>query len=247
MPPQQTQGLKRKLSQYGFSELGNTTVMVQVGAEAEAFSVHDTLLCSRSKFFAVALNGKWKESDDRIIKLPDDDPNVFRDYVAHLYFGKPSLDHYRPSNAPADYNAVSKLYVFAEKMQDPQCKNDITDWMLATVNPKEGDMLYYPAPSSIRTFYSGTLASSPARRLLVDMFTNHTVGSWLKDRNLDEFPVEFIWDLAVCMGQFRPLPSYDPLKRVGTKRYHEPVNQESRKENNETHTHELSPINGPST
>ena len=58
-----------------------------VGAEPfiKEFSVHESLICSRSKFFQKAMNGKWKESEDRQVILAEDEPSVFLTYLDILY------------------------------------------------------------------------------------------------------------------------------------------------------------------
>lgn len=49
---------------------------------------HKDLIVSRSDFFTRALNGKWKEGNDNVVKLPEDEPEIFWLYIQLLYSGK---------------------------------------------------------------------------------------------------------------------------------------------------------------
>jgi hypothetical protein len=59
-----------------------------MGDNTETFNVHTALLTARSEFFKKALNGAWKEAEDKVFKLPEDDPANFATYVHHLYTGE---------------------------------------------------------------------------------------------------------------------------------------------------------------
>jgi hypothetical protein len=58
----------------------------------QSFFVHKDLVTSRSEFFAKALrtasdggSGTWLEGDEGVVRLPDDDPKVFANYLQLLY------------------------------------------------------------------------------------------------------------------------------------------------------------------
>lgn len=60
---------------------------LSVGEEETAFDAHILLLCSKSQFFANALNGKFLEADTKHIPLPDDDPATFGEFLSWVYTG----------------------------------------------------------------------------------------------------------------------------------------------------------------
>jgi len=75
---------KRKLA-----HVGCTTIQVCVGKSTEHKpSIHNTLVSSRSRFFANTLNGNWKESEERTVNLPEGSADVFSLYMHFLSSGK---------------------------------------------------------------------------------------------------------------------------------------------------------------
>lgn len=72
----------------------DTLVRIEVGSDEEkqAFDVYHGVLCFYSGFFKAALNGRWKESQDQVVQLPEDDPKLFQ-LLTHWV----SLDYVNPS------------------------------------------------------------------------------------------------------------------------------------------------------
>jgi hypothetical protein len=68
---------------YSKSKLGLATVIV--GEEKKEFAVHEVLLTHYSDFFRAALNGKFKEAEEKRITLHDEVPAVFESFVHWLY------------------------------------------------------------------------------------------------------------------------------------------------------------------
>jgi hypothetical protein len=53
------------------------------------FTVHEDLICPRSHFFRKAMSGPWKESEERKVDLPEDEPGVFALYLKLIYVSYP--------------------------------------------------------------------------------------------------------------------------------------------------------------
>jgi hypothetical protein len=55
-------------------------VKVDVGTapKLQTFDVHIDLVTARSDFFKKALSREWKEAAEKVVKLPDDDPEVLQ-------------------------------------------------------------------------------------------------------------------------------------------------------------------------
>jgi hypothetical protein len=72
-------------------DLGDEFVTVVVGTsdKCKSFALHKTLVCKRSKFFRASLSGDWKESHERKVHLPEEDPDIFKFYIQSLYVSQP--------------------------------------------------------------------------------------------------------------------------------------------------------------
>ncbi|KAF2868938.1 hypothetical protein BDV95DRAFT_577969 [Massariosphaeria phaeospora] len=126
------------------NELGQTSNDTDVDAaddsealidnEGVEFCVHENLICTRSAFFRKAMNGTWKESEEKYVELPEDEPDIFRLYVELLYSA-------RLTTKTLAYEVISlcKLYVLAEKLQDSLSKNLIIDALVATTRELGSD------------------------------------------------------------------------------------------------------------
>jgi len=66
--------------------------------------------------------------------------------------------------------------------------------------------LYYPAIDSIQIIYEGTLEGSPARQLMVDLYTNFVTSAFITEK-ADAVPKDFLKDLINSLLTKRP-----PLK-----------------------------------
>jgi hypothetical protein len=66
---------------------GTPCVQIIVGTGTEIFKakLHVNLVCAASKFFRVALTGPWREAQAQKVKLPEDDPGVFRAFHDWFY------------------------------------------------------------------------------------------------------------------------------------------------------------------
>jgi len=63
----------------------------------------------------------------------------------------------------------------------------------------------FPAGSTIKVLYDGTLASSPARRLLVDMYCWYGSADWA-DLHFDDAPAEFMRNCMRALMGMREVP-----------------------------------------
>lgn len=62
-------------------------IVVGLDAYKREFHVHETLLTARSKCFACAMRKGWKEAEEKIFRLPDDEHDVFGLYASLVYTG----------------------------------------------------------------------------------------------------------------------------------------------------------------
>lgn len=200
----------------------HSVIKVVVGPHdaSRTFFVHEKLVVERAPFFERALNGQWKESDDKLVELPDDDPDVFFLYLQLLYTTKLHTRSNEPNKTSREYKRLVKLYVLAEKLQDVQTRNIVIEAMIAKTRDEES----FP-PSSIHLIYDGTPEGSPLRKLVVDLFTDFALPvdiqriQRIKARERMP-PQDFFLDLLLEFSQRRPKPSGETIFTCDPTKYH---------------------------
>jgi hypothetical protein len=126
----------------------NDPVRIEVGPEdeREVFTIDSEILTSRSLFFRKALSGGFKEAEERVVKLPEDDPEIFGIYLHHLQTNELSvLPDPIPSDDTGDEEqaALINLYILAEKFQDVKSKNAIVRGLITSCYQKRFDNSHY--------------------------------------------------------------------------------------------------------
>ncbi|KAF2675899.1 hypothetical protein K458DRAFT_196227 [Lentithecium fluviatile CBS 122367] len=146
-----------------------TIVKVVVGPEGaeQMYFVHESLLVERSHFFNRALNGKWRESDDKTVLMPDDEPEIVLAYLQLLYTGNLPIQE-SPRDKRKEFEILIELYILADKLQDPKSMNLVIDAFLAQARANKG-----PAGMRIaNAVFDGTSEGSRLRALVVDHFVD---------------------------------------------------------------------------
>lgn len=164
------------------------------------------------------MNGNWKESDSRSVKLPKDDPATFGIYVNLLYTKqiptKPTFANSR--RVMLEYIHLARLYVLCEKLQDIEGKNSTIHAMLSTSR----DNISVLRPNAIKTIYEGTPESSPARKMLLDMYVEYGNNMSLHGGR-GNYPKQFLFDLAVQLLQSREFVGPKTLATCDIGKYQE--------------------------
>ncbi|KAF2033300.1 hypothetical protein EK21DRAFT_109097 [Setomelanomma holmii] len=168
------------------------------------------------------MNGNWTEREERLVKLPDGNPEIFAIYVNLVYTNIVATIQ---SEAPkemgmltGEFEALSKLFVLSEKLYDTAAKNAVLEAILAVVNePDAAGKKYYPTCEAVRLMYEGTYTGSSGRRLLVDIWT-HINWSCL-ELSAVQLPKEFYVDLALAMRRDRPAGRKSVAERSDASQY----------------------------
>ena len=189
-------------------------ITVNVGKEElmKKFLVHASVVCKRSKFFEKAIGGDWKEAQDKSVDLSEDDPTIFSLYVQLLYKG--TIPTKRPGGGSKDkfwleeYAVLARLYILAEMLMDTATKNTVLDAILSKRRETATDGLrYVPSIACVKIIYEGTSPQSPARRLMVNSWTEITNGSVAITSSTEDIPKDFLYDLSVSLLDHRPAPT----------------------------------------
>jgi hypothetical protein len=200
--------------------LDGPIVEICVGKEPhqKIFSVHQAIIAPRSEFFERVFDKNWKESESRLVNLPDDDATIFGLYVQLLYTGQ-----IPPKDVDWDYIKPSKLYVLCEKLQDIDAKNTILRELLAQIRVTQ---TWTPSALAVNAIYDGTPENSPVRNLFLDIFVERGNCVVLyRDLSEGEYPLKFVTHLAVELFKQRRFIRSETLASCKVGKYQEEVKE----------------------
>lgn len=111
-----------------------------------------------------------------------------------------------------EYTVLSKLYVLAEFLHDVVTKDVVLEAISAKSKEVSQDGTQrFPDFASICIVYGGTTRDSPARSLLVQLYTDNNLAP--PDGTSDNVPKDFAFDLAISLLANRPLrKTYEACK-----------------------------------
>ncbi|KAI4134206.1 MAG: hypothetical protein LQ347_001717 [Umbilicaria vellea] len=143
-------------------KLFDTVVHVKVGKDARIFVLHRGLLCDRSAYFRAAFEGRFREAEEHVLVLPEEDVEVFELFQFWLYSDK--LFDTGESVADLSASLLISLYLFAEARCIPQLQNMAIDALILNIKATKK----FPA-GDVHRIYDNTTEASHLRRLLVDI------------------------------------------------------------------------------
>jgi hypothetical protein len=163
---------------------------------AETFHVHKDVL-NQSPFFNNALKPEWTAMrDGRPIEIPDHMPVIFEMYDKWLY------SHVLVETT--NTIALAHMYVLGEEMLDTHFQ----DAVISAIMSNCATHSIYPVGAQIDIIYTGTTATSPARKLLVDFFLHAGGKEWVLDRDhASNRPADFVNDLLTALMDRSRQPS----------------------------------------
>ncbi|WAO97088.1 Hypothetical protein NCS54_01479400 [Fusarium falciforme] len=201
-------------------DLGGRSIQVVVGSSTPVtFSVHEKVICASSDFFKKAVLGGWRESEEGLVRLESDSPDVFNVYMQWLYYRTIPVRIDEPGiRGNAEYMLLAKAFVLGDKLQDGGFQDAVMDAMVDKTSSEASDsQKWFPVGPVIRFIYENTLASSKARLFLVDVYTFHGHGNWLTDwATQDDLPKEFLFDVARSKLVPRSVSAGKTAIRVGS-------------------------------
>ena len=123
------------------------TFDVLVGPEKKRFTVYHDMMTDRSGFFKAARSSRWTDDPRTPTDLTDHDPEDFANYLQLVYGGgcippDEELTQYVKDGTPEarssaayrlyndHYEALFKLYILADKLEDLKAANLVMDEIL---------------------------------------------------------------------------------------------------------------------
>lgn len=138
-------------------------MVVGNGETQREFHVYKSLLEHHSSYFRTALKPTWKEGATRVVKLPEDDPDIFAIFFHWIFTGKLYPKLTAKGKVPLSFLEAFRVYVFSDARGIPALGNasinlifqkSFQDWKCPT------DHLQY--------VYENTLPGSRLREFIVD-------------------------------------------------------------------------------
>lgn len=143
-----------------------------VGQDTEPFCIHQDLLTSSSRFFRNGCDGPWKEGEEGVFRLPDQQSELFEIYQQWLYTGAIFCAKDGDDNKGADGKMSSKetvrlrhLCIMGDYLQDHNLKNAVVDAMF----DRTIEMKTFPTGGA-KDVYAELPTDCGFRRLLVDFW-----------------------------------------------------------------------------
>ncbi|KAF2872504.1 hypothetical protein BDV95DRAFT_606111 [Massariosphaeria phaeospora] len=151
---------------------------VLVGSPEERFVVQEEFLTIYSAFFRAALTGKFKEGEDKTVRLRDECPKTFEFFVHWLYYqrfpdrlrveDRDLVDSWNRSTEgfPISWH-LSKLYIFGDKYDTPGLCRDALDALFECQYPHTPNR-FLPNRDIARYVFDHLRNTDPLCRLFVD-------------------------------------------------------------------------------
>jgi len=142
-------------------------VKVYVGRKRELYIFPEALLSERFPFFRAALQSIFRESTEKTVNLPEDDPAAFS-YVINLAFGEGWKMSAKLKGIDAQFR-LAKAYVIADKLGRPDLASSISEdygWLFYVEGSFDD---YLVCAKSVKLVYESTTESAPIRTVMVEM------------------------------------------------------------------------------
>lgn len=143
-------------------------VTLLVGPDEHKLVVHAHQLSENSDFFQNALKKAWLEGQTRIVKLPEDCPELLTQYLDFIYGrGLPTKDidthaEFDEFDPPGEddyaYQSLFKLYIFGERVFDSSVQYATISEVIRLVSLEDDEeFVTLPVQATIQLVYEGTL------------------------------------------------------------------------------------------
>ncbi|KAK0515911.1 hypothetical protein JMJ35_001945 [Cladonia borealis] len=187
----------------------NPIVTLNVGLDKHTFHVHQALLFEYSPVFKAAFSGKCRESSERCMALPEDDPETVERFMQWLYFKSIGLTKgVSPETWDECSLQLARLNTLADKFDVGLLKNSIIDELFALAKIAA----WLPETPVIAYIYENTTETSSLRKLIVEWHVWQIDYDWYTHSDtradLKTMPA-FVADLAIAMSRRVQDPSLE--------------------------------------
>lgn len=182
----------------------NNLITVLVGKDEERFTVHKDNICEKSKFFEAALSGEnWLEAKEKLVRLPDVDPQAFQAYAHWCYTNKVVLEVCYQSTAVTEREqkfAYTELYILADVLDDAELRKHVLELLIDGIGVWHNQLHI----SAVHGIWERTPKGSPLRTLVLEWKMGHGAGPSFCE-HVAQYPKEFLEEMAAAfMSRRRP-------------------------------------------
>lgn len=152
----------------------------------------------------------FKESQTRVVELPEDSPDSFRVWLnwimSHTIMS--SLPDATCSNVEheAEYVHLVNAYILGEKLDDAGFQDAVMDAMVAKTQTTVNHMFHCPGSTTINLIWEKTLPDSRLRHFVLDQYSLFGQPEWLIedcDGGEEVFDSGFLLDFAMKLMTVR--------------------------------------------
>lgn len=196
------------------------------------------MLRTNSAFFKAALSHDWREREEGLVTLLEDDPSAFELYVSWLYTKRVAskFSDEEGTKRSQECALLTDCIVLGEKLQDVGFKNALVDCVIAvSTNDGNGNGCCITRPSRVNKIYEHTSPAAPVRRLLVDMWAWYGMPDWFTSREMGQIDYhnEFLLDLGKKLLAVRAKPFINNPCTLGNRAaYHETGSERAKEHSN---------------
>ncbi|CBX98816.1 hypothetical protein LEMA_P080550.1 [Plenodomus lingam JN3] len=203
-------------------DLGAEVITVQVEREPDytKFTIHETLIRKSSLFFEAALGRKWREAEDRIVKLPTLEAGDFRVYIQWLYTGRLHVVPATEVDSLLDIATLAQAHLLGDYLQDTNYQDHAMDLMIEWYRKSSTKTVQAFADARAAGLYERTAEHGGLRRFLVDVIV-WRVGDYWPDPNASTLCDGLLQDVLNAIPHYREgYFETEPLWKEDTCVYH---------------------------
>lgn len=171
------------------------TITVLVGPDEVSFTAHKEQICARATFFRAACSKHWREGQERVVRLPAHEPDVFLAYLHWMYTGKLDMTLIEEPLIllnPPSYLNLGKVWSFGSYIGDNRFCNTVVDLALERFDALPGRPV---KPLTLQQVWTMVHPDSAIRRLFKDMCIARYSDPYF-DKHYEELPLDIVREMA---------------------------------------------------
>lgn len=186
------------------------TITVLVGSEEKRFMLHQDAVCAQSKFFQAACSNKWREGQEKVVRLPEVEPVHFKVYCDWIYSDEVSevtaTQEEESEEKAAEDKRLMEIYVLGDTLDDVALRNRVVLMFWKRMRSYK----FLPSAEVWQWVWGSLPQGSLMRRMVVDVLVSRLCR---KDFALkvSQYPPELVQEIAVATMEATPTKTWDHI------------------------------------